>query len=46
MSEFIWPLTLLAVSVIWAYAWVTVEKIKYTDDEGFDIEEPEEKEDD
>jgi hypothetical protein len=32
ISEFIWPLTALAVSAIWARAWVVVEGIKYEPD--------------
>ncbi len=34
MSDFIWPMTLITVSVIWAAAWVTVERMKY--EEGLD----------
>ncbi len=41
MSEFIWPLTAITLSVIWAYAWVTAERIKYGPD---DNEAPEEEE--
>ncbi len=29
MKEFIWPLTLIAVSVIWALAWVTNTRIQF-----------------
>lgn len=33
MSEFIWPLTAIVVSVIWAQAWVAHARIVYAPDE-------------
>lgn len=43
MVEFVWPVTLITMSVIWAAAWVTVERFKYPviDDEVINVEEDE-----